>query len=80
MDKLSFIHGCGTTNAPLPKQYRDVLRLSKEAHGSWMSAMNDEIKLLHERKVWKLVDLLKGCQLIKGRWVYVVKPDVHKKV
>jgi hypothetical protein len=32
-----------TTNAPLPKQYRDILKLSKEDQGSWMSAMKDEI-------------------------------------
>jgi hypothetical protein len=68
-----------TTNAPLPKQYRDVLKLSKEDQGSWMSAMKDEIKSLHERKVWKLVHLPKGHQPIKGRWVYVVKPDGRKK-
>jgi hypothetical protein len=68
-----------TTNAPLPKQYRDVLKLSKEDQGSWMSAMKDEIKSLHERKVWKLVDLHKGRQPVKGRWVYVVKPDGRKK-
>jgi hypothetical protein len=44
-----------------------------------MSAMKDEIKLLHQRKVWKLVDLPKGHQPVKRRWVYVVKPDGHKK-
>jgi hypothetical protein len=68
-----------TTNTPLPKQYRDVIKLSKEDHGSWMSAMKDEIKSLHERKVWKLVDLPKGHQPVKGRWVYVIKPDGCKK-
>jgi hypothetical protein len=68
-----------TTNAPLPKQYRDILKLSKENQGSWMSAMKDEIKSLHERKIWKLVDLPKGCQPVKGRWVYVIKPDGRKK-
>jgi hypothetical protein len=68
-----------TTNAPLPTQYRDILKLSKEDHGSWMSAMKDKIKSLHERKVWKLVDLPRGHQPIKERWVYVIKPDGHKK-
>ena len=46
-----------TTNSPFPKQYRDVLKLSKEDQGLWKSAMNDEIKSLHERKVWELVNL-----------------------
>ena len=41
--------------------------------------MNDEIKSLHERKVWELVDLPKGCRTIKGRWVFAVKSDGRKK-
>ena len=40
-----------STNIPLPKQYRDILKLSKADQGLWKSAMNDEIKSLHERKV-----------------------------
>ena len=63
----------------LPKQYRDVLKLSKEDQGLWKSAMNDEIKSLHERKVWELVNLPKGRRTIKGRWVFAVKSDSHKK-
>ena len=68
-----------STNSPLPKQYRDVLKLSREDRGLWKSAMNDEIKLLHERKVWELVDLPKGHCTIKGRWVFAVKSDGRKK-
>ena len=68
-----------STNIPLPKQYRDVLKLSKKDQGLWKSAMNNEIKLLHERKVWELVDLPKGCHTIKGRWVFAVKSDGYKK-
>ena len=41
--------------------------------------MNDEIKLLHKKKVWELIDLPKDCQTIKGRWVFAVKSDGHKK-
>ena len=37
------------------------------------------MKSLHERKIWDLVDLPKGRQPIKGRWVYAVKSDGHKK-
>ena len=33
---------------PLPKQYRDVLKLSKEDQALWMAAMTEEIKSLHE--------------------------------
>ena len=41
-----------STNSPLPKQYRDILKLSEEDQELWKSTMNNEIKLLHERKVW----------------------------
>ena len=41
--------------------------------------MKEEMKSLHERKVWNLVDLSKGHQPIKGRWIYAVKSDGHKK-
>ena len=68
-----------TTNSPLPKQYRDILKLSKEDQRLWRSAMNDEVESLHERKVWELVDLPKGRRTIKGRWVFAVKSDGHKK-
>ena len=64
---------------PVPKQYRDVLKMDKKEQAQWNSAMQEEIKSLHERKVWDLVDLPKGHQPIKGRWVYAVKSDRHKK-
>ena len=37
------------------------------------------MKSLHERKVWDLVDLPKGHQPNKRRWVYAVKSDRCKK-
>ena len=41
--------------------------------------MKEEINSLHERKVWDLVDLPKGRQTVKGRWVYAMKSNGHKK-
>ena len=41
--------------------------------------MEEEIKLLSERKVWDLVALPPGCIPIKGRWVYAVGSDGRKK-
>ena len=41
--------------------------------------MKEEIKSLHEKKVWDLIDLPKGHQTVKGRWVYAIKSDGHKK-
>ena len=63
----------------LPKHYKDILRMRKEDQEPWMTAMKEEIKSLRERKVWDLIDLPKGRQTIKGRWVYAIKSDSHKK-
>ena len=63
----------------LPKHYKDILRMRKEDQEPWMTAMKEEIKSLRERKVWDLIDLPKGRQTIKGRWVYAMKSDGHKK-
>ena len=41
--------------------------------------MKEEIKSLYERKVWDLIDLPKGCQTVKERWVYAIKSDSCKK-
>jgi hypothetical protein len=41
--------------------------------------MDDEIKSLMERNVWKLVVLPPGQVPVKGRWVYAVKSDGRKK-
>ena len=67
------------TLGSLPKHFKDILKMRKEDQESWMTAMKEKIKSLHERKVWDLVDLPKGRQTIKGRWVYAMKSDSHKK-
>ena len=61
--------------APFPKHYQDVLKLSREDQELWAASMKEEIKSLHERKVWELVDLSKGCKPITGRWVFALKSD-----
>ena len=63
----------------LPKHYKDILKIRKEDQEPWMIAMKEEIKSLHERKVWNLIDLPKGRQIIKGRWVYAMKSKSRKK-
>ena len=63
----------------LPKHFKDVLKMRKEDQEPWMIAMKEEIKSLHERKVWNLIDLPKGFKTIKGRWVYAMKSDGCKK-
>ena len=64
---------------PVPKQYCDILKMDKKEQEQWNSATKEEMKSLHEKKVWDLVDLPKDCQPIKGRWVYAVKSNRCKK-
>ena len=64
---------------PLPKHYKDVLKLPKQEQELWTALMKEEIGSLHERKVWELVDLPKGCKAIKGRWVFALKSDGRRK-
>ena len=54
------------------KQYQDIAKLSQEQQKSWYDATKDEMKSLHNRKVWDLVDLPKGQQPIKGRWIFAI--------
>jgi hypothetical protein len=63
----------------IPKQYWDVTKLSQAEQKPWRIAMDDEIKSLMERNVWKLAVLPPGRVPIKGRWVYAVKSDGCKK-
>jgi len=64
----------------IPKQFQDILKLLKQEQNLWMIAMQEEMKSLSDRNVWMLVDLPKGYKSIKGRWVFAVKSDSHKKV
>ena len=40
------------TLSSLPKHFKDILKMRKEDQEPWMTAMKEEIKSLHERKVW----------------------------
>ena len=55
------------TLGSLCKHFKDILKMRKKDQKPWMTAMKEEIKSLHERKVWDLVDLSKGHQTVKGR-------------
>ena len=53
--------------------------MDKKEQEQWNSVIKEEMMSLYESKVWDLVDLSKGCQPIKGGWVYAVKSDRCKK-
>ena len=57
----------------VPKQYQDIAKLPQEQQKSWYNATKDKMKSLYDRKVWDLVDLSKGWQPIKGRWVFAIQ-------
>ena len=64
---------------PLPKHYKNILKLSREDQELWTASIKEEIKFLYRRKVWELVDLPKGHKPIKGRWVFALKSDRQRK-
>ena len=59
----------------IPKQYKDVAKLSADKQYQWRTAMQEEMDSLQDRKVWDLVDLPPDQIPVKGRWVYVVKSN-----
>ena len=63
----------------VPRQYRDIFKLSIKEQNAWHKACEEEYNSLKDRKVWDLVDLPKGRQPIKGRWVFAVKSDGRQK-
>ena len=72
----------GTITAPafnIPKQYKDVAKLSGDEQHQWRTAMQEEMDSLQDRKVWDLVNLPPGHTPVKGRWVYVVKSNGQHK-
>ena len=43
----------------------------------WFSAMQDEMKSLHENKTFELVKLPKGKKALKNKWVFRIKREEH---
>ena len=41
--------------------------------------MEDEFKSLQDRNIWELVDLPKGRNPVRSRWVYDIKSNGRKK-
>ena len=51
--------------------YEEAMQSDERA--LWKEAMNDEIKSLHEKNTWELVNLPSGVKAIGSRWVMRVK-------
>ncbi|GFW63348.1 retrovirus-related Pol polyprotein from transposon RE1 [Trichonephila clavipes] len=57
----------------IPNCYKQAIR-SRDA-SKWHDAMDKEINVMMERKVWDLVDHPDSIKILENRWVYTIKYD-----
>ncbi|GFX20746.1 retrovirus-related Pol polyprotein from transposon TNT 1-94 [Trichonephila clavipes] len=57
----------------IPNGYKQAIR-SRDA-SKWHDAMDKEINVMMERKVWDLVDHPDNIKILENRWVYTIKYD-----
>ncbi|GFY16425.1 retrovirus-related Pol polyprotein from transposon RE1 [Trichonephila clavipes] len=62
----------------IPNCYKQAIR-SRDA-SKWHDAMNKEINVMKERKVWDLVDHPDNIKILENRWVYTIKYDENNKI
>ncbi|GFU72380.1 retrovirus-related Pol polyprotein from transposon TNT 1-94 [Trichonephila clavipes] len=55
----------------IPNCYKQAIR-SRDA-SKWHDAMDKEINVMMERKVWNLVDHPDNIKILENRWVYTIK-------
>ena len=71
---------CDPQNANVRNwSYRDIARLPQAEQKLWRLACQEELDMLHKRKVFELVDHPRDRKVIKNRWVFDVKSDGRKK-
>ncbi|GFV87416.1 copia protein [Trichonephila clavipes] len=62
----------------IPNCYKQAIR-SRDA-SKWHDAMDKEINVMKERKVWDLVDHPDNIKILENRWVYTIKYDENDKI
>ncbi|GFX49471.1 retrovirus-related Pol polyprotein from transposon TNT 1-94 [Trichonephila clavipes] len=62
----------------IPNCYKQAIR-SRDA-SKWHDAMDKEINVMKERKVWDLVDHPDNIKFLENRWVYTIKYDENNKI
>ncbi|GFV64975.1 retrovirus-related Pol polyprotein from transposon TNT 1-94 [Trichonephila clavipes] len=62
----------------IPNCYKQAVR-SRDA-SKWHDAMDKEINVMKERKVWDLVDHPDNIKILENRWVYTIKYDENNKI
>ncbi|GFU22246.1 retrovirus-related Pol polyprotein from transposon TNT 1-94 [Trichonephila clavipes] len=58
------------------ERYCDKIRDASK----WHDAMDKEINVMMERKVWDLVDHPDNIKILENRWVYTIKYDENNKI
>ena len=43
----------------------------------WLDSMKEELNSMEHNGVWDLVELLKGCKRVGGKWIFKTKCDSH---
>ncbi|GFU16577.1 retrovirus-related Pol polyprotein from transposon RE1 [Trichonephila clavipes] len=62
----------------IPNCYKQAIR-SRDA-SKWHDAIDKEINVMMERKVWDLVDHPDNIKILENRWVYTIKYDENNKI
>ncbi|GFU02265.1 retrovirus-related Pol polyprotein from transposon TNT 1-94 [Trichonephila clavipes] len=62
----------------IPNCYKQAIR-SRDA-SKWHDAMDKEINVMMERKVWDLVDHPENIKILENRWVFTIKYDENNKI
>ncbi|GFU43894.1 retrovirus-related Pol polyprotein from transposon RE1 [Trichonephila clavipes] len=62
----------------IPNCYKQAIR-SRDS-SKWRDAMDKEINVMMERKVWDLVDHPDNIKILENRWVYTIKYDENNKI
>ncbi|GFV43657.1 retrovirus-related Pol polyprotein from transposon TNT 1-94 [Trichonephila clavipes] len=63
------------TQVQIPKTYRETTRTPKAA--DWESAMDKEMQVMYNSKVWNLIEPPKEAKVLGCRWVYSLKLNVN---
>nr|GEZ98217.1 hypothetical protein [Tanacetum cinerariifolium] len=61
-----------------PANYKAAL--SDPEFEKWLVAMNAEMQSMYDNKVWRLVVLPPNEKVVKSKWIYKKKMDMHDKV
>jgi len=59
----------------LPKTFKNIAKLPADSKKRWLESCLEELKLLKDRDVYEIVDLLKERKVVKNHWVFNIKPD-----